>query len=77
MRLLVGLLDPAATFCWKVWPGLDQDPGRCACLAQAIDTGFSRNPIHSDMLPADVIGTEVFNPRDATYSIKKGPVSPT
>jgi MoxR-like ATPase len=26
------------------------------------------------MLPADVIGTEVFNPREATYSIKKGPI---
>ena len=26
------------------------------------------------MLPADVIGTQVFNPRDATYSVKKGPI---
>jgi MoxR-like ATPase len=26
------------------------------------------------MLPADVLGTEVFNPRDATYSVKKGPI---
>jgi MoxR-like ATPase len=26
------------------------------------------------MLPADVIGTEVFNPRDATYTVKQGPI---
>jgi MoxR-like ATPase len=26
------------------------------------------------MLPADVIGTQVFNPREATYSVKKGPI---
>ncbi len=26
------------------------------------------------MLPADVIGTEIFNPKDATYSVKKGPI---
>ncbi len=26
------------------------------------------------MLPADVIGTEVFNPKEATYSVKKGPI---
>src|SRR6187549_3914951 len=44
------------------------------CLAGAIDTGFSRIQFTPDMLPADVIGTEIFNPKDGTYSIKKGPI---
>jgi MoxR-like ATPase len=44
------------------------------CLAAAIDTGFSRIQFTPDMLPADVIGTEIFNPKDATYSVKKGPI---
>jgi MoxR-like ATPase len=43
-------------------------------LASAIDTGFSRIQFTPDMLPADVIGTEIFNPKEGTYSIKKGPI---
>jgi len=43
-------------------------------LAAAIDTGFSRIQFTPDMLPADVIGTEIFNPRDGTYSVKQGPI---
>jgi MoxR-like ATPase len=43
-------------------------------LAKAIDTGFSRIQFTPDMLPADVIGTQIFNPKDATFSIKKGPI---
>ncbi|MEE2641675.1 MAG: MoxR family ATPase [Planctomycetota bacterium] len=43
-------------------------------FAQAIDTRFSRIQFTPDMLPADVIGTEIFNPRDASYSVKKGPL---
>jgi MoxR-like ATPase len=44
------------------------------CLAGAIDTGFSRIQFTPDMLPADVLGTEIFNPKEGTYSIKKGPI---
>lgn len=43
-------------------------------LAAAIHTGFSRIQFTPDMLPADVIGTEIFNPREGTYSVKKGPI---
>ena len=43
-------------------------------LARAIDTGFTRIQFTPDMLPADVIGTEIFNPREASYSVKKGPI---
>jgi MoxR-like ATPase len=43
-------------------------------LARAIDTGFKRIQFTPDMLPADVIGTQIFNPRDASFSVKRGPI---
>ena len=71
-RLLIGLLTGGHVLLEGV-PGLAKTL-TVRCLAQAIDTGFSRIQFTPDMLPADVIGTEVFNPREATYSIKKGPI---
>ncbi len=71
-RLLIGLLSGGHVLLEGV-PGLAKTL-TVRCLAQAIDTGFSRIQFTPDMLPADVIGTQVFNPRDASYSIKKGPV---
>ncbi len=43
-------------------------------LADAIDATFSRIQFTPDMLPGDVTGTQIFNPREGTYSIKRGPV---
>jgi MoxR-like ATPase len=43
-------------------------------LAQAIDTGFSRIQFTPDMLPADVIGTQIYSPRDHSFSVKRGPI---
>ena len=43
-------------------------------LADAIDVQFSRIQFTPDMLPGDVTGTQVFNPKEGTYSVKKGPV---
>ncbi|HTM20011.1 MAG TPA: MoxR family ATPase [Kofleriaceae bacterium] len=43
-------------------------------LADAIDGGFSRIQFTPDMLPGDVTGTLIFNPREGSYSVKKGPV---
>jgi len=71
-RLLVGLLCGGHVLLEGV-PGLAKTTA-IRTLAQAIDTGFSRIQFTPDMLPADVIGTEIFNPRDATYSVKKGPI---
>jgi MoxR-like ATPase len=71
-RLLVGLLTRGHVLLEGV-PGLAKTL-TVRTLAEAIDTGFSRIQFTPDMLPADVIGTEVFNPREATYSVKKGPV---
>jgi MoxR-like ATPase len=71
-RLLIGLLTGGHVLLEGV-PGLAKTLA-VRSLAQAIQTGFSRIQFTPDMLPADVIGTEVFNPKDATYSVKKGPV---
>ncbi|MFN0060568.1 MAG: AAA family ATPase [Planctomycetota bacterium] len=71
-RLMVGLLCGGHVLLEGV-PGLAKTL-TVRCLASAISTGFSRIQFTPDMLPADVIGTEIFNPREGTYSIKKGPI---
>jgi len=71
-RLLLGLLTGGHVLLEGV-PGLAKTL-TVRSLARAIDTGFSRIQFTPDMLPADVIGTQVFNPREATYSVKKGPI---
>ena len=43
-------------------------------LAQAIDAGFSRLQFTPDLLPADLIGTQIYNPRTGEFSVHKGPV---
>ena len=43
-------------------------------LASALDGTFSRIQFTPDMLPGDVVGTQIYNPREGSYSIKKGPV---
>ena len=71
-RLLIGMLAGGHVLLEGV-PGLAKTLA-ARLLAQSIDTNFSRIQFTPDMLPADVIGTEIFNPRDATYSVKKGPI---
>jgi len=44
------------------------------CLAQAVDLDFSRIQFTPDMLPADLTGTMVFNPKDGSFDPKKGPI---
>ncbi|MCP4696910.1 MAG: MoxR family ATPase [Gammaproteobacteria bacterium] len=72
MRLLIGLLSGGHVLL-EGMPGLAKTL-TVHSLARAIDTGFSRIQFTPDMLPADVVGTEVFNPKEATYSVKQGPV---
>jgi MoxR-like ATPase len=43
-------------------------------LAGCVDCSFSRIQFTPDMLPGDVTGTHVFNPREGTYGIRKGPI---
>jgi MoxR-like ATPase len=71
-RLLVGILAGGHVLLEGL-PGLAKTL-TVRTLAAAIDTGFSRIQFTPDMLPADVIGTEIFNPREGTYSVKQGPI---
>ncbi len=43
-------------------------------LADAVGLDFQRISFTPDLLPADVIGTMIYNPRDAVFHPKKGPV---
>lgn len=43
-------------------------------LSKSIDANFKRIQFTPDLLPADVIGTQIYNPKEASFSIKKGPV---
>jgi MoxR-like ATPase len=71
-RLLVGLLCGGHVLLEGV-PGLAKTLAVRA-LARCVDTSFSRIQFTPDMLPADVLGTEIFNPKEATYSVKRGPI---
>jgi MoxR-like ATPase len=43
-------------------------------VARSVDVGFSRIQFTPDLMPSDVLGTPVFNPREASFEFKKGPV---
>ncbi len=43
-------------------------------MAQVIDVDFSRIQFTPDLMPSDVIGTSVFNPKNTEFEFKKGPV---
>lgn len=43
-------------------------------LAKVIQCQFKRIQFTPDLLPADLIGTSVYNPKEGTFSIKKGPI---
>ena len=43
-------------------------------LAKIINTNFSRIQFTPDLMPSDVLGTSVFNPKDAQFEFKRGPI---
>ena len=43
-------------------------------LAQTLDGSFARLQFTPDLLPADLIGTNIYNPQEHTFSVKQGPV---
>jgi MoxR-like ATPase len=43
-------------------------------VARSLDTGFARIQFTPDLMPSDVLGTPVFNPKEAVFEFKKGPV---
>src|ERR671936_203539 len=71
-RLLVGLLTGGHLLLEGV-PGLAKTLA-VRTLAQGLRLTFHRIQFTPDLLPADVIGTQIFNPRTGEFSIKKGPI---
>ena len=43
-------------------------------IGHAIQAGFSRIQFTPDLLPADLIGTRIYNPRTGEFSVQKGPI---
>ncbi len=71
-RLLIGLLCGGHVLLEGV-PGLAKTLA-VKSLAQAIDAVFKRIQFTPDLLPADLIGTMIYDQRTGTFSPKKGPV---
>lgn len=43
-------------------------------IAKSIDADFSRIQFTPDLMPSDILGTSIFNPKDQAFEFKKGPV---
>ena len=71
-RLMVGLLANGHILVEGV-PGLAKTTA-IKTLSQAIKTKFQRIQFTPDLLPADLIGTLVYNPKDGNFTTKKGPI---
>ena len=71
-RLLIGLLGEGHILLEGV-PGLAKTLA-INSLSKAIKASFSRVQFTPDLLPADVVGTMIYNIKENDFSIKKGPV---
>ena len=71
-RLLIGLLGQGHILLEGV-PGLAKTLA-INTLSKAVKGSFSRIQFTPDLLPADVVGTMIYNMKDNDFSIKKGPI---
>jgi MoxR-like ATPase len=71
-RLLIGLLGQGHILLEGV-PGLAKTLA-ISSLSKAIEASFSRIQFTPDLLPADVVGTLIYNVKENDFSIKKGPI---
>jgi MoxR-like ATPase len=71
-RLLVGLITNGHILLEGV-PGLAKTLA-VKTLAAATQVKFQRLQFTPDMLPADIVGTMIYNPRDGSFSTKHGPI---
>ena len=71
-RLIIGMLANGHVLLEGV-PGLAKTLS-VKTLATALHVKFSRIQFTPDMLPADVVGTQVYNPASGSFSIRRGPV---
>jgi len=71
-RLLVALLSNGHILLEGV-PGLAKTLA-ISTLAKTIDAKFSRLQFTPDLLPADLIGTQIYSPKNEKFSVKRGPI---
>lgn len=71
-RLLIGILGNGHVLLEGV-PGLAKTMA-VKTLASCIQASFHRIQFTPDLLPADVIGTLIYNPKEGNFAIKKGPI---
>ena len=71
-RLVIGLLTRGHILLEGV-PGLAKTLA-VKTISSAIDTRFQRIQFTPDLLPADLIGTMIFNQKDGTFVPRKGPI---
>ena len=71
-KLLIGLLANGHILLEGV-PGLAKTLA-INSLSKCIDADFSRIQFTPDLLPADVVGTMIYNPKKEIFSVKKGPI---
>ncbi|RMD51424.1 MAG: MoxR family ATPase [Ignavibacteria bacterium] len=71
-RLVIGLLGNGHVLLEGV-PGLAKTLA-IKSLAASMDANFQRIQFTPDLLPADLIGTMIYNQKDGNFSIKKGPI---
>ncbi|WP_068468601.1 AAA family ATPase [Candidatus Protochlamydia phocaeensis] len=70
--LLIGLFADGHLLLEGV-PGLAKTLA-ATTFARIIDCEFKRIQFTPDLLPADLIGTPIYNPKEGTFSVKKGPI---
>ena len=71
-RLLVGLLTDGHILLEGV-PGLAKTLA-VRTVARALHLSFRRIQFTPDLLPADVVGTQIYNPRSGEFTVKQGPI---
>ena len=71
-RLLIGLFTNNHILLEGV-PGLAKTL-TINTLSKVLDLGFKRIQFTPDLLPADIVGTMIYNPKDAKFEVKKGPI---
>jgi len=71
-KLLLAILTDGHVFLEGV-PGLAKTL-TINTLAKLIDTKFQRLQFTPDLLPADILGTLIYNPKEGAFEVKKGPI---
>lgn len=71
-RLLIGILSNGHVLLEGV-PGLGKTLSITA-LAKAMHAGFQRIQFTPDLLPADLIGTLIYNPKNGDFTVRRGPI---